>query len=84
MAENAVLIFQCGFCKKNIEKSKGKALEKGRTFGRLLTDLSKAFNYTSHDLCIAKIHVLNFDMNTFYFIFDYLKGRNKESKLIPF
>ena len=36
------------------------------------------------DHCIAIFHVLNFDMNAFYFIFDYLKGRKKESKFIAF
>ena len=35
------------------------------------------------DHCIAIFHVLNFDMNA-YFIFDYLKGRKKESKFITF
>ena len=52
MTENALSIFQCGFHKKYstqhalkamIEKA-GKILNKGGTFGALLTDLSKVFD----------------------------------------
>ena len=59
---------------------KGKVLEKGGTCGLFLADLLKACNDMPCDHCIAIFHVLNFDMNAFYFIFDYLKGRKKESK----
>ena len=49
-----------------------KILDKGGTFGALLTDLSKAFDCMTHDLLIAKLHALNFDMNPINLIFDYL------------
>ena len=80
MAGNALSIFQCGFRKKcstqhaliaMIEKAR-KTLDKGGTFGALLTDLSKPFDCMIHDLLIAKLHVLNFDMNALNLIFDYL------------
>ena len=45
-----------------IEKAR-KILDKGGTFGALLTDLSKAFDCMTYDLLIAKLHALNFDMN---------------------
>ena len=54
-----------------IEKAR-KILDKGGTFGALLTDLSKAFDCMTHDLLIAKLHALNFDMNALNLIFDYL------------
>ena len=71
MAENALSIFQCGFRKKCSTRHSliamiGKArkiLDKGGTFGALLTDLSKAFDCMTYDLLIAKLHALNFDMN---------------------
>ena len=49
-----------------------KILDKGVTFGALLADLSKAFDCMAHDLLIAKLHALNFDMNPLNLIFDYL------------
>ena len=39
-----------------------KILHKGGTFDALLTDLSKAFDCKTHDLLLAKLHVLNFDL----------------------
>ena len=89
MTENALLIFQCGFRKKYstqhaliamIEKAK-KTIDKGGTFGALLTDLSKAFDCMTHDLLIAKLHSLNFDMNALNLIFDYLTGRKQRVKV---
>ena len=89
MAENALLIFQCNFRKKYntqhaliamIEKAR-KILDKGGTFGALLTDLSKAFDCMTHDLLIAKLHALNFDMNALNLIFDYLTRRKQRVKI---
>ena len=89
MTENALSIFQCGFRKKYstqhaliamIEKAR-KILDKGGTFGALLTDLSKAFDCMTHDLLIAKLHALNFDMNALNLIFDYLTRRKQRVKI---
>ena len=89
MTENALSIFQCGFHKKYstqhalivmIEKTK-KTIHKGGTFGALLTDLSKAFDCMTHDLLIAQLHALKFDMNAINLIFDYLTGRKQRVKI---
>ena len=89
MTENALSIFRCGFGKKYstehaliamIEKAR-KILDKGGTFGALLTDLSKAFDCMTHDLLIAKLHTLNFDMNALNVIFDYLTERKQRIKI---
>ena len=71
MTKIALTIYQYGFHKKYstqhaliamIEKAR-KILDKGGTFGALLTDSSKAFNCMSHYLFIKKLYVLNFDIN---------------------
>ena len=89
MTKNTSSIFQCWFRKRYstqhaliamIEKVR-KILNKSETFGALLTDLSKAFDCMTHDLLIAKLHALNFDMNALNLIFDYLTGRKQRVKI---
>ena len=63
-----------------IEKAR-KILDKGGTYGALLTDLSKAVDCMTHDLLIAKLHALNFDMNALNLLFDYLTGRKQRVKI---
>ena len=56
--------FQCGFRKGfgakhylllMIDRWK-KAVDSNKVFGAILTDLSKAFGCTCHDLLVAKLH----------------------------
>ena len=64
-----------------IEKAR-KILDKGGTFGTLLTDLyEKAFDCMGHDLLIAKLNALNFDMNALNLVFNYLTGRKQRVKI---
>ena len=63
-----------------IEKAR-KILNKGGTFGSYLTNLSKAFDCMTHDLLIAKLHALNFDMNALNLIFDYLTEQKQRVKI---
>ena len=58
-----------------------KILDKGGTFGTPLTYLSKGFGCMTHDLLIAKLNALNFDMNAPNLIFDYLTGRKHRVKI---
>ena len=89
MTENALSIFQCGFRKKYstqhaliamTEKAR-KLLDKGGTFGAFLADLSKAFNFMTHDLLVAIFHALNFDMNLLNLILNYLTERKQRVKI---
>ena len=58
-----------------------KILDKDGRFDALLTDLSKDLDCMTHDLLIAKLHALNFDMNALNLIFDYLTGRKQRVKI---
>ena len=87
MTENDLSIFQCVFRKKYstrhaliamTEKAR-KILDKGWTFGALLTDLLKVFDCMTHDLLIAKLNELNFDTNALNLIFDYLQFNSNSS-----
>ena len=59
-----------------IEKAT-KILNKSGTFGTLLTDLIKVLDCVTNDVFIAKLHAMNFDMNAFNLIFDYLTVRKQ-------
>ena len=89
MTENALSIFQCSFRKKYstqhaliaMTEKVRKLLDKGGTFGAFLIDLSKAFNFMTHDLFVAIFHGLNFDMNALNLIFNYLTESKQRVKI---
>ena len=81
--------YQCGFRKGYnaqhclitlIEKWK-KSVDNGGSFGALMTDLSKAFVYLSHELLIAKLDAYGFDNNSLKLIFNYLSNRKQRVKI---
>ena len=81
--------FQCGFRKGYstqqcllalIEKWKS-AVDKGKSFGALLTDLSKAFDCLPHELLIAKLHSYGFSLNALRLIHSYLSNRRQRTKI---
>ena len=45
-----------------LAKCENAEIDKGKCFGALLTDLSKALDCLSHELLIAKIHACSFDL----------------------
>ena len=63
--------FQCGFrkgystqdCLLAMVENCKKALDQGKEYGALLTDLSNAFDCLTHDLIVAKLHAYGFSMN---------------------
>ena len=65
-----------------LEKWKN-AVDKGKCFGALQTDLSKAFDCLSHKLVIAKLHAYGFDLPALKLIQSYLSNRKQRPKLMP-
>ena len=63
-----------------IEKWKS-AVDKGKSFGVLLIDLPKAFDYLPHDLLIAKLHSYGFNLNALRLIHSYLSDRRQRTKI---
>ena len=56
-------------------------LDKGVHYGALLTNLSKAFDYLSHDLLIATSHAYGFDIPALRLLHNYLANRNQGVKI---
>ena len=81
--------FQCGFRQgvsaqhcllAMIEKWK-KCVDKGKIFGALLTDLSKAFDCLPRDLIIAKLNAYGFSLSASKLIHNYLSHRKQRTKI---
>ena len=56
------------------------AADNQKSFGALLTDLSKAFDYLSNDLLIPKLNACGFDIDSLRILQEYLSIANKEPK----
>ena len=76
---------QCGFRKgystqycflSMLEKWKS-AVDKGKYFGALLTDLSKALDCISYELILAKLHAYGFSLRALRLIHSYLTNRKQ-------
>ena len=80
--------YQCGFrkcCNKQhcLLAMLGKwksAVDKGKSSGALLTDLSKAFDCLSHELLLAKLSTFGFSIATLKLIHSYLTNREQRTK----
>ena len=51
------------------------AIENKKSFEALLTDLSKAFDFLSHDLLITKLDAYGLSISALRFVHSYLKNR---------
>ena len=81
--------YQCGFRKGSsaqpcllatLEKWKS-AVDNKKTFGALLTDLSKAFDCLFHDLLIAKLNAYGFSLPALRLVQSYLTKRKQKTKI---
>ena len=80
---------QCGFrkgfstqqCLLTLLKKWKNAVDKGKIFGALLTDLSKAFDCFNHQLLIAKLNAYGFTLPTLKLILNYLANRKQRVRV---
>ena len=87
--ENKFSRCQCGFRKGfntqnallSIVEKMLLARDKKEICGVILTYLSKAFNYISHDLLIANLNAYGLDQNALNVIHHYLFGRSQKTKV---
>ena len=63
-----------------LEKWKN-AIDKGKVFGVLLTDLSKAFDCLLNELIIAKLNAYGFNLPTLKLMHSYRFHRNQPTKV---
>ena len=52
-----------------------------KIFGALLTDLSKAFDYLSHDLLLAKLNTFGFSLPALRLMQSYLSNRKQRTRI---
>ena len=63
-----------------LEKWKA-AVDKGKVFEALLTDLSKAFDCLNHELLIAKLNAYGFTLPALKLVHDYLSDRKQRTRV---
>ena len=81
-AETFSLNSSVSFAKVLVMKEKWKnSVDKGKTFGALLTDLSKAFDCLPHDLIIAKLNAYGFSLSASKLTHNYLSHRKQRTKI---
>ena len=54
------------------QKTAKNALDQGKSYGALLTELSKAFNGLPHELIVAKLHACGFSLESLKLLNSYL------------
>ena len=60
------------------------ATDNNKSFGALLTDLSKSFDCFNHDLLIAKLHAYGLDIDSLNILQDYLSNCKQRTKVDSF
>ena len=81
--------YQCGFhkgysmqhCLLVMLENWKSAVDKGKSFGESLIDLSNAFDCLSHELLLAKLHAYGFSIAALRMIHSYLINRKQITKV---
>ena len=81
--------YQCGFrngfsaqhCLVSMLEKWRSTTDNKKSFGALLTDLSKAFDCLSHELLVAKLNAYRFNMSALRFVLSYLKNHMQRTKI---
>ena len=81
--------YQCGFrkgystqqCLLSILEKWKRAVDNGKAFELLLTDLSKAFDCLSHEVLLAKLHAYGFSFAALRLIHSYLTNRKERTEV---
>ena len=81
--------FQCGFrkrfsaqhCLLSMLEKWETGVDNKKTFGTLLTDLSKAFDCLFHDLLLAKLNAYGFSLPTLRLMQSYLSNKKQRTEI---
>ena len=81
--------FTCGYrieynthhCLLNLLEKWKNSVDKSKSFGALLTDLSKAFDCLDHELLTAKLNTYGFSLPALQLIHDYISNRKQKTKI---
>ena len=68
-------------CLLNLLEKWKRSVDKGKSFGALLADLSKTFDCLDHELLTAKLNAYGFDLPALRLIHDYLSNRKQQTKI---
>ena len=73
--------FSAQYCLLAMLEKWKSAVDKGKVFGALLTDLSKAFDCLPHELIIAKLYAYGFNLPALKLMHSYLSHRKQRTKV---
>lgn len=56
------------------------AVDKRKSFGAVLTDLSKVFDCLPHELLLVKVYAYRFSLSCLWLVYSYLSNRKQRTK----
>ena len=78
-------VFRMGYsspqCILALLKKWKAAVDKGKVFGALSNDLSKAFDCVNHKLFVVKLNAYGFTLPALKLVHDYLSDRNQRTRV---